>query len=149
MNIIAPILFFLIPILVALWLCEWQVVAAFLIGIFVIPPFLFFLTHLFQVFTEQKRMDLNGLFEVGALFSFAGFPIYFLIILPIYYALKASKVPLVYSFPFCLSVVMFILFVIITEKEWGSIAFFSIVACSIFHALFILWLISRLKSIAF
>src|SRR5690554_4913251 len=107
MSKFLPFIFILIPVFLAFWLCEWQVVVSFFIGIIVVPVMLIFLFHLYEVLFLQKELDLNGAFEIGALYSVVGLPVYFIFILPVYYALKSFSFPLVYSFPVSISIIMF------------------------------------------
>lgn len=149
MNILAPLIIITV-LLVALYFCEWQVVLAFTLAVLVLPFTLLFLTHLYEVIIQGKQMDFNSAFEIGALFSIAGIFIYFPFILPIYYALKsANNFPILYSFPLSVSIVLFILFILMATKPWGFKEFLVVVGCSMLHALFILWLISKFKSLSF
>ena len=146
MSKLLPFIFILIPVFLALWFCEWQVVVSFFIGIIIVPVMLIFLFHLYEILFLHKRIDLNGAFEIGALYSVVGLPIYFIFILPVYYALKSFSFSLVYSFPVSISVIMFLFFMFVTTKPWGYKEFLVIVACSLIHSYFIIWLISKLKS---
>lgn len=148
MSILGPIIL-LVPVLIAFYFCEWQVVVAFIVAIFVVPFTIIFLTHLFEVFFQHKPIDFKGVFEIWGLFSLAGIPIYFILILPLYYVLKSSSIPVLYSFPASVCIIMFLLFVLLVTKTWGYKEFLVVVGCSILHSLFIIWLISKLKSISF
>lgn len=144
MNIFGSIVL-LMPVLIALYFCEWQVAVAFFIAVLVVPFILIFLINLFQ----QKAMGFNDVIETGFMFSIAGIPIYFILILPVYYVLKSSNMPIVYSFPASVSVIMVIIYTLITTKPWDYKAALVVTACSVVHTLFIIWLISKLKSISF
>src|SRR5690606_256967 len=96
-----------------------------------------------------KAMGFNDVIETGFMFSIAGIPIYFILILPVYYVLKSSNMPIVYSFPASVSVIMVIIYTLITTKPWDYKAALVVTACSVVHTLFIIWLISKLKSISF
>lgn len=144
MNIFGPIIL-LMPVLVALYFCEWQVVAAFFIATFVVPFILIFAINLFG----QKAMDFKDVIETGFLFSIAGIPIYFILILPIYYALKSSSMPMLYSFPASVSIIMLIIYALMTTKAWDYRVILAVIVCGILHSLFIMWLISKFKAISF
>ena len=148
MNRLLPLIFILIPIFIAFYLAEWQVVVSILIGVLVVPLFMIFLFHGYEVLFLDRKLDLNTVLEVGALYGIIGIPVYLIGIMPIYYALKTLSYPLVYTFPFSISVVMFLLFMLITTKPWGYKEFFLIVSCSLVHSYFIIWLISRFKAIS-
>lgn len=144
MNVLGPIVI-LMPVLIALYFCEWQVVIAFFLAVSIVPFALIFLINLFQ----QKAMGFNDVLETGLLLSIAGIPIYCILILPIYYVLKSSSMPMPYSFPASVSIIMVILYTLITTKPWDYKAALVVTTCSTIHALFIIWLISKLKSISF
>lgn len=144
MNILGPIII-LIPVLIALFLCEWQVAIAFLIAILIVPFVFILLIDFFQ----QKPMSYKDVLELGFMFFIIGIPIYFILILPMYYGLKSMGMPILYSFPASVSVIMLILYTLITTKPWDYKAALVVVACSISHGLFIIWLIGKFKSITF
>jgi hypothetical protein len=144
MNILGPLII-LAPVLVALYLCEWQVVIAFFIAILIVPFIFIFLIDLFQ----QKPMGFNGVLETGFMFFIIGIPLYFILILPIYYILKSTSMPMIYSFPASVSVIMLITYTFITTKPWDFKTALVVIACSVVHAYFIIWLISKFKAITF
>ncbi|WP_375578534.1 hypothetical protein ABWH96_16105 [Marivirga tractuosa] len=149
MDFILPILFFLIPILIAFKLCEWQVVAAFLVGVVLVPFLMISLFHLYEVYFMSKTLDFKGALSISAMFSVFGLPIYLIIVLPFYYFLQTLQFPIHYSFPILISIIMCILFVLITEREWGWKQIAVIILCSYVHSWFILWMIAKLKNIQF
>lgn len=149
MNVLAPLIT-IIALLVALYLCEWQVIAAFFVAVVAVPIILVFLTHLYEVGVQHQPMNLKEAFEMGSFFSLAGVFIYFPLILPVYYVLKSAvNFPILYSFPFGVCIIILALFALMATKPWGYKEFLMIVACSMLHAFFILWLISKFKSIGF
>lgn len=144
MNILGPLIL-LMPVLVALYLCDWQVAIAFFIAILIVPFIFILLIDLFQ----QKPMGFNGVLETGFIFFIFGIPLYFILILPIYYLLKSTSMPIIYSFPASVSVIMLILYTLITTKPWDYKAALVVIACSVVHTYFIIWLISKFKAISF
>lgn len=149
MNILGPIVI-LIPVLIALYFCEWQVVAAFVVTILVVPLAIFFFTHLFEIFFQHKPMDFKEMFEMWGMFAVAGIPIYFILILPLYYILKSSGgIPMLYGFPAGVTIIMLLLFVLLATRSWGYKEVLVVIGCSALHSLFVIWLISKLKAISF
>lgn len=146
MNRLIPFIFILLPVLIAFYLAEWQVVVSILIGVLVVPFFMIFLFHGYEVFFLQKKLDVSGVLAVGGMYAIFGLPIYLIGIMPIYYVLKSLPYPLVYTFPFIISTVMFLLFILLTTKPWGYKEFLIIVSCTLVHSYFIIWLISRFKA---
>lgn len=144
MKILGPIIIF-IPVLIALILCEWQVAIAFLIAILIVP----FLFILFIDFFQQNPMGYKDVLELGFMFFIIGIPIYFILILPMYYGLKSMSIPIVYSFPFGVSITMLVLYTLMTTKPWDYKAALVVIACSVSHGFFIIWLIGKFKSITF
>src|SRR5690606_27275189 len=142
-----PVILFLIPVALAFWLCEWQVVVSFLIGIIVVPLILISAIHLYEATFMEKKIDFTEVFEVSALFSAVGLPLYLIAILTLYYALKTLSYPLVFTFPVSITVIMLTLFILITTKSWGYKEVLVILTCSFIHSYFIIWLISRFKAI--
>ena len=148
MNRFLPLLFILTPIVIAFYFAEWQVVVAMLIGVLVVPFLLILLFHGFEVLLLYKKLDISGVLAVGGMFAIIGLPIYLMVIMPIYYALKSLPYPLVYTFPCSISVIMFLLFILITTKPWGYKEFLLVVFCSLVHSFLIIALISRFKAIS-
>jgi len=145
MDLLFPIILFLIPILIAFKLCEWQVVTAFILALIAVPAVMILSFHFFEIFYLNKSSDFAEAFTISGMFSIFGFPIYLIIVLPLYYFLQSLQFPLHYSFPMIITILMIILFVLITEKEWGWKEIVVILLCSYVHSYFILWLISKLK----
>ncbi|WP_188466014.1 hypothetical protein [Marivirga lumbricoides] len=148
MDVILPVLIFLVPILIAFKLCEWQVISAFLVGLIAVPFFIIFLFHVYEIYFIGKSPDFNGAFTISAMFAMFGLPIYLIIILPLYYFLQSLQFPINYSFPIVISIIMSILFLIMNEREWGWKQIAVILLCSYIHSYFILWVIAKLRSIS-
>lgn len=148
MDVLIPILIFLVPILIAYKLCEWQVVSAFLVGLIVVPFFIIFLFHVYEIYFIGKSPDFNRAFTILAMFALFGLPIYLIIILPLYYFLQSLQFPINYSFPIVISIIMSILFSLMNERDWGWKQIAVILLCSYVHSYFILWLMAKLRSIS-
>lgn len=149
MNILFPILFFALPLAIAFKLCGWEVVAAFIITIIVVPFFIVFLSHLIGILFYNKEFDPKGCIELGAIFAIPGIPIYFIGILPLYYLMRSIDFPLYISFPCCISAIMLILAILIAERPLSYLHYLMIIACSFLHSLLIAWLIAKFKSFSF
>lgn len=149
MDILLPIFFFLIPIVIAFKLCEWQVVTSFIIGVVAVPFLMILLFHLYEIYFMNKPSDFKGVLSISTMFAMFGLPIYLIMILPLYYFLQTLQFPFHYSFPIIISTIMSILFVIITEREWGWKQIAVIILCSYVHSWFILWVISKLRNIQY
>lgn len=146
MNIILPILLFLTPLLISLKLCGWPVTAAFIISIVVVPFCMVLFVHLIEVALQTQKFNFRDCVEIGAMFSFAGIPIYFLLILPLYYLLRSSTFPFYITFPCSVSAVMLALCFLIAERPLTYLYVMAIIACSILHSLLITWLIAKFNA---
>ena len=148
MNILFPILFFGFPFVVAIKLCGWQVAVSFLIAILAVPFFAVLLTHLLDVALEKQRFDFKGCLAITGIFAIPGVPLYFLIILPLYFFIQKFNVNFYLAFPLVVSLMMLVT-VKLLEKEPQPFWFYLLVTgCGIAHALLIAWLIVRLKSLS-
>jgi len=140
-------IFFLLPIVLAIKFYGWRDITAFLIAIFLVPIVVFCVVGLSTMFLEKKPVDFRGAFEIGALFGFVGVPIFFFIIIPIYYRLKTLSMSLYISFPASVAMVMLTLYVCLATRDIVYEAIPVIVACGIVHAFLIIWLIKKINTI--
>ncbi|MCF6260964.1 MAG: hypothetical protein L3J98_12540 [Gammaproteobacteria bacterium] len=135
--------------IIALLLYPWFVNVSFLLAIVLVPSFILLLYGIFQTLFMDKQIDFIEIFTAGSLYSLAGIPIYFILVIPVYLALlKVTQFPIIFTFPFSLTIIMLLLFVFLTTKSWGYIEVLVITGCSVLHSFFILWLISKLKPLS-
>ena len=151
MSSIIPSIFllilFLLPIVLAIKFYGWRDVTAFLIAIFFVPTAFFAVVGLAGLILEEAPFDLEGLFAIGFAFGLVGVPIYFFIIIPIYFSLKKFSIPLYITFPASLTAVMLILYVCLSARDVVYMAIPVVAACSMAHAFFIMWLIKKINTI--
>lgn len=135
-------------VVLAFVVSEWQIAAAFLVAIIAVPLTIVFSTHIYEVVLNGETFNISDVFMVSSLFILGGIPLYFAFVMPLYYALNLLSFPVVISFPLAVTAFIVTLFVLFATGSWGYLVLLVVAACSAFHSLFILWLISIFKSIA-
>ncbi|WMJ72281.1 hypothetical protein RCC89_03745 [Cytophagaceae bacterium ABcell3] len=146
-RILVLIIYF-IPLFVAFYVCEWQVVVAFIIGVWVVPPVLFALSEgASYLIHGEFTVGLNDIFSLGMIFSLVGMFIYFVAILPLYYVLQTLDYSIYLTFPSAIFLVMLILFTLLATQSLGVLGLAVVLFCSIVHSLMILWIIDMLKAL--
>ncbi|HTF96843.1 MAG TPA: hypothetical protein VL995_11975 [Cellvibrio sp.] len=148
MSILFPILFFGIPLVIALKLCGWQVVISFLVAIFIVPFCVVFFTHLAQVITGKQVFNVKECLEISTMFAIPGVPIYFLIVLPLYYFIQTFNINFYIAFACAVSVVMLVVAKLLENEAQPFWVYLVMAGCSIAHSLLIVWLIAKLKSVS-
>ncbi|RYY74916.1 MAG: hypothetical protein EOO52_11390 [Gammaproteobacteria bacterium] len=141
------LIFFLLPIVLAMKLYGWKDITAFLIAIFFVPTAFFAVVGLAGLIFKGTSFDAEGLFAIGFVFGLVGIPIYFFIIIPIYFLLKKFSTPLYITFPASVTAVMLLSYVCLSAREIIYMAIPVIAACSIVHSLLIMWLIKKINTI--
>ena len=139
--------FFLLPIVLAIKSYGGRDITAFLIAIFFVPIAFFAVLGLAGLIFKETPFDVEGLFAIGFAFGLVGVPIYFFIIIPIYFSLKKFSIPLYITFPASLTAVMLILYVCLSAREVVYMALPVIATCSVVHAFCIMWLIKKINAI--
>jgi len=132
-------------ILLAFYVSEWQVALAFLVAVIMVPITYVLSYHMYEVIVKGQEFDSVKIM-MGGIFAMLGIPVYYALMMPSYYILKNLGFPIIISFPFVVSVIILILFKILATKPWGFTVFITLAGCGILHSLFILWLISKFKS---
>lgn len=148
MSILFPIAFFAIPLLIALKLCGWQVVVSFLVAIFIVPFCVVFFTHLVQVMTGKQTFNFKECLEISGMFAIPGIPIYFLIILPLYYFIQTLNINFYIAFPCAVSVIMLVIVKLLENEPQPFWFYLVVIGCGVAHSLLIVWLIIKLKSLS-
>lgn len=148
MSIIFPVVFFAIPLLVALKLCGWQIVVSFLIAIFVVPFCVVFLSNFTQAVIEKQEFSFKDSLAITAMFAVPGIPIYFLIILPLYYFIQARDINFYIAFPCAVSVIMLFIVKLLENEPQPFWFYLVVISCGIAHSLLIVWLIIKLKALS-
>ena len=148
MSILFPILFFGIPLVVALKLCGWQVVVSFLIAIFIVPFCVVFFSILIQSLVEKQEFSFKECLAITAMFAVPGIPIYFLIILPLYYFIQTLNVNFYIAFPCIVSAIMLVIVKLLENEPQPFWFYLVVIGCGVAHSLLIVWLIIKLKAIS-
>jgi hypothetical protein len=147
MNIILPFIFFLIPLAFAFKLSGWKVTVAFLVAVIAVPFCVIFISEIFQKLVDGKPIDWKGCFAFGFMFAMGGFPIFFLIILPLYHFLKSIPFNFYITFPTSVALVMLAVFFMIAERRETLWVYPIIIGCGAAHALLIIWLINKFNAV--
>ena len=148
MSMLFPILFFGIPLVVALKLCGWQVVVSFLAAIFIVPFCVVFFTHLVQVVIGKQVFNVKECLEISGMFAIPGVPIYFLMVLPLYYFIQTLNVNFYIVFPSVVSLIMLAMVKLLENEPQPFWVYLVVASCGIAHSLLIVWLIIKLKSLS-
>lgn len=148
MGILFPILFFGVPIAVALKLCGWQVVVSLLIAIFVVPFCVVFFSILTQSLVEKQEFNIKECLALTAMFALPAIPIYFYIILPLYYFIQTLNVNFYIAFPCFVSAIMLVIVKLLENEPQPFWFYLIVISCGIAHALLIIWLIIKLKALS-
>lgn len=142
---IVGVIIFILPIVVAFRLCDWRVVVSFLISITAVPALFIGLGGLYAIYVENQTLKWNDFGAVLAIFVLFGIPIYFLLVLPLYYVLTSLSFPIMISFPLLITVLAFSIFLLMVTRPWGIADVVGIVVCSVLHSMMILFGIVLLK----
>jgi hypothetical protein len=126
-------------------LCGWRVIVAFLLTTLITPFVVVFFIQLVEWVFSQKAINLSDLMQIGGLFALGSIPIYFILILPLYYRLSSLPLALSISFPSCVSIILVGLAYLVASEPLSFAVILVLIACASLHALLILWLIARLQ----
>lgn len=135
------LLLLIAPIIIAFKVCGWRYITAFIVAIFGVPAAVILGSAIYEALIHSGEFDLKEILGFSAILGIAGLPIYFLLVIPVYFGLKRLSFPVMYSFPLSLIAIMLAFFLLISDQPMGIDVVLIISGCSLLHAFFILWLI--------
>lgn len=133
------LLLLVLPIALAYWLVEWRLVTAFVSTAVLFPFLAISLVQLFLVLFQDKKFDWIEVKDIGAIFAIGSIYVYMILVLPAFLYLRGFSVPIIWSFPAMVSMIVFGLFLLLkNNKPWGFEVPLTLIICSTLHCWMIL-----------
>lgn len=142
------LLLLVLPIALAYWLVEWRLVTAFVSTAIFFPFLVMTLVQLFLVLFQDKKFDWVEIKDMGGIFAIGSIYVYMILVLPAFLCLRSLPMPIVWSFPIMVSVIVFGVFFLLKNERPADVATLIVISiCSCLHSWIILGVYYFLRKI--
>ena len=142
------LLLLILPVALAYWLVEWRLVTAFISTAVLFPFLAMIAVQAFLVVFQDKKIDWIEIKDIGAIFAIGSIYVYMILVMPAFLYLRGLPMPIIWSFPAVVSLIVFGLFLLFkNNRPWGFEVPLTLTICSLLHCWMILGVYFLLKKI--
>lgn len=142
------LLLLILPVALAYWLVEWRLVTAFISTAVLFPFLAMIVVQAFLAAFQDKKIDWIEIKDIGAIFAIGSVYVYMILVMPAFLYLRGLPMPIIWSFPAVVSLIVFGLFLLLkNNRPWGLEVPLTLTICSLLHCWMILGVYFLLKKI--
>ena len=142
------LLLLILPVALAYWLVEWRLVTAFISTAVLFPFLAMIAVQAFLAVFQDKKIDWIEIKDIGAIFAIGSIYVYMILVMPAFLYLRGLPMPIIWSFPAVVSLIVFGLFLLLkNNRPWGFEVPLTLTICSVLHCWMILGVYFLLKKI--